>query len=245
MLVRALLLSLFLSSTAHAATTYKVPFTVVPGSVTSTPAGYATSSTPIPVSFPVSGQAVADSTVQRCTVGLVSVAPEIVNDGIEFEIDGYSIGSGCTLGGRVEFEMEIQVPELGGTTTSALLVSTPLSFSFIDYRRVRAEMVRLGTCWSSASPETPIRTSDNAPTIRWDGDNPGPISDPTELVHWIPGDTIRFPVSIEIRMDSDATHNAQGAARVRYEYRVTVPEPSAALPIGVPTLAGLASIRGR
>ena len=64
----------------------------------------------------------------------------------------------------------------------------------------------------------------------------------------IPGDTVRMKVNFSFRFDGRVAPEQAtiGDARVRFEFLVTLPEPSAALslPIGALSLLGLASLRG-
>ncbi|MCA9501830.1 MAG: hypothetical protein H6748_15380 [Spirochaetaceae bacterium] len=246
MLARTLLLFLLVASTAQAATTYKVPISIVPGSLTIQLFGGGNFST-FTGTFPFSGDLAPLATYAGCSSGLVTVSAELVDNGIEVEIDGFAAGSGCTLAGSLDFQLEIQVPELGGTSTTAWLVPMPLVFDFTDFSLVYSNFADEGAETSSI-PEGVLRGVQEDPRIFWNVTAPDPsvpAIDPLEPHVWIPGDTMRIPVTIGLGMSANSTHDAQGTARVRYEYRVTVPEPSAALPLGVATLAGLASMRGR
>jgi len=66
------------------------------------------------------------------------------------------------------------------------------------------------------------------------------MTDPMIL---IPGDNAR--ISVRVRMDLPSSYGSPGRVRVRFELKTVVPVPSAAvsLPIGVVTLAGLASLK--
>ena len=65
---------------------------------------------------------------------------------------------------------------------------------------------------------------------------------PRRLETWVPGDTIEIPARIQFSIPD----NSPADIRVRYEFLVTVPEPSAALsiPLGAAWLAGLAAMKG-
>ncbi len=63
---------------------------------------------------------------------------------------------------------------------------------------------------------------------------------------WIPGDTLRIPITTLLQFNATSGSPTVGEIKVRYELKVTVPEPSAALsiPIGAAWLAGLAAMKG-
>ena len=69
---------------------------------------------------------------------------------------------------------------------------------------------------------------------------------PPHALHWVPGDTIRFGLTAALEMFGNTGNPAQGNVKVRWEYRVTVPEPSTglSLPLGMAWLAGLSMMRG-
>jgi hypothetical protein len=76
-----------------------------------------------------------------------------------------------------------------------------------------------------------------------DPSSPSLLANPIFTQQWLPGDTLRFPVRLDIEFQGIDTI---GDFQIRYEYRVTVPEPSASLslPIGALTLAGLSMMKG-
>lgn len=255
MLTRAALLSvsllLALASATNAATTYKVPFTVVPGSVTFTPTGNVGGTTPIATAFPVSQQVVADTTSSGCTVGLVTVEAALVDGALELGIDGYVVGSGCTLGGRVEFDLELEVPEFGGTTTVARLVPSLTGSNFVDFEQLRTRYtIGIYGMTTSSIPDYPVAVvaQDHSLEASWGPGSP-PISFgssiPIQPMLWVPGDTLRFRPSVDINILGTSRHDAQGSGTIRWEYRVAVPEPSAALtlPVGAMSVALMAAWR--
>lgn len=127
------------SFSASAAQTYKIPIVIVPGSVTFQGQGdYSPVGPPVSVTFPISKQVTGVS--PNCAAALVTVAAEVIDGGLELGINGYAAGPGCDLGGEVVFEVEMQAPELGGTTTSVRLVPQVKTFSFLDYARVFASI---------------------------------------------------------------------------------------------------------
>ncbi len=234
-----------------AAQTYKVPITIVPGSVTFQGTGdYTPSGNPAPATFPISRQLFGNTAGGACSIGLVTVEANIVDGGFEAGVNGYAAGSGCTLGGEIVFDVEIQVPEMGGTTTAVRLVPEVQEFDFLDYARVGVILgSEIGT--TSSIPDFAFATSLSAP-LDWNGtSDPGaPPTTPTggsvSMMHWVPGDTLRFTVRATVFMRGDPVNPAQGNVRTRWEFRVTVPEPSASLsiPVGVLALFGFAALRG-
>lgn len=232
-----------------AAQTFKVPITIVPGSVTFQGQGdYTPVGDPVPAAFPISLQVVG--VTPNCAAALVTVDADIVDGGFEMGISGYAAGTGCSLGGEIVFEIEMQAPELGGTATAVRFVPTVQAFNFLDYASVDA-YVRDNPGTTSSHPDFRF-WGGPAAYLEWDGTS-DPANPPTTpktvnigLTHWIPGDTLRFRVSAGIQMRGNTQNPAQGSARTRFEYRVTVPEPSAglSLPIGALTLLGIAALRG-
>ena len=169
--MRRLLLIVLLVWTlpAAAAQTFKVPITIVPGSVKFQPTGdYTPITGPVPVAFPVSRQVVGSTANGSCSAGLITVTADIVDGGLEVSLNGYAAGGGCRLGGSVSFEVEIQVPEFGGTTTMVRLVPKVQMFDFIDYGTVEMDLFQDDPATSSI-PEVQISDAKDNSSILWNG----------------------------------------------------------------------------
>jgi hypothetical protein len=243
MLTRSLLLTIAVFAWAmpgFAAQTFTVAITAVPGSVTGTVSGV-----PLPTSLPFSAPII--NIVGGCSVtGNFDAA--IVNGGLEVELDITVTGTSCgSTKEEATLELEMVVPELGGTVTMVRLNTVPLvtNFPVIDIATSR------GFAVSGEGVTTSVDGTWHAQfgtaTWEWDpahSEYPTPPLDLQRMIPLIPGDTLRFPFAAELRMQDASSF--VGTFRMRYEFLVTLPEPSAALslPIGVVTLFGLASLRG-
>lgn len=100
-------------------------------------------------------------------------------------------------------------------------------------------------------PSYAYTNDDIGANLRWRRDLEVPsdvpaMQDSIYAMDWIPGDTMRFRAVVMISMRGSTAHPAQGVVRTRWEYRVTVPEPSGSLslPLGMAGLAGLFVLRG-
>ena len=103
------------------ATTYVVPVTAVPGSVEGT-----VSSIPLPTSLPFSAPIID---IGDCSeTGTFSA--EIVNNGLEVELDLTANGAFCRNEQQVGLMLEMIVPELGGTVTMVRLNPVPFVTDF-------------------------------------------------------------------------------------------------------------------
>jgi hypothetical protein len=241
-----ILAALLLASPAFAAETYVVPITIVPGSLTFQPSGDAISGGAIPATLPLGEMVEADSSSPACDFGLLEFTAEIESGRLVVSINGDAVGTSCLLGGSIAFDAEVVVPELGGTTTTVRLVPVVERFEFVGFNLVEAEWNRQEVV-SATIPEYPVGPAAEVKLV-WDGqaDDPGLSSQSLLTEPWIPGDTISFRTVVSLTMRGNSISDAQGLVRVRYEYRVTVPEPSAAisLPIGVGALLALSSMKG-
>jgi hypothetical protein len=153
LLMLLMLLMLVLSGwslPASAAQTYKIPIEIIPGSVTFEPIGDTTSAgQSIPTSFPTTQQVTGNA--GACCSGSVAVVSEIVDGGIEIELSGFAGASGCYLGGAVEFDAQIVSPELGGTSTTTLLVPEVQSFNVQNYAGLTSSFEPLLTANNGSS----------------------------------------------------------------------------------------------
>jgi hypothetical protein len=219
--------------------TFTVPVTAVPGSVTGMVSGV-----PLPTSLPFSATIINIS--GGCSVtGTFDAA--IVNDGLEVELDLTVTGSSCGTKEEVTLELEMVIPELGGTVTMVRLNTVPLTVNFPVIDRAAAR----GFPRSGDGVTTSVEGTWNAQfgTTNWlwepgKPDYPTPPPELQRMIPLIPGDTLHFPFAARLDMRDDSSFS--GTFRMRYEFLVTVPEPSAALslPIGVLGLVGLASMKG-
>jgi hypothetical protein len=244
------ILVLFLnpSGGAMAAQTYSIPVTVVPGSVEFRPSGSSSALPSVfsPVTLPVSEQVAGNSS---CSEGLVTVDADVVDGGLEMGIGGATTGAGpatCSLGGELELDVEVQVPELGGTATSVRLTPSVVNFDFASHRRVSIGIAPVSSSGTTSSlPGLPFEEPSTSWELIW-ADGSGPtLSPPMRHFQWVPGDTLRFRVRVSASMFGNNGISTVGNVRTRWTYRVTVPEPSAGLsiPLGVLTLTWLASPR--
>jgi hypothetical protein len=223
-----------------AAETYTIPISVVPGSVTVEVTGEPDVSVGMPFSIPV------QASTPNCALGGGQFSAEVVNGGLEVEFEGSAVSTGagaCQFIARAKMELELDSPELGGTGTMVRLEAIPeTDFSLIS--SARAEFVsRLGT---SSSVAGSFKTDRFLSYRTWVEGGESTTGDFTELEAWIPGDTVRFPVEVSDQMSGNPGQPTQGTIRVRYVFKVTVPEPSASLslPLGMAWLAGLSKMRG-
>lgn len=224
------------SLSSNAAQTYKVPLSVVPGSVTLTRPGGPTSPSALPISqFGSEG---------GCS-GTYSA--EVVNDGLEIELDGG--GTNCTLTFAMVFHAQITVPELGGTATLIRLEGDPVvsEFDALDYARIIWRPSG-GTGTTSSSPNRSFDCSAVGADYELASNRPNPYDSITlPLLSMIPGDTVTCRSEIEAVFRANGLGTVtSGRLRLRYEFRVTVPEPSASLsiPVGAGALALLSRKRG-
>lgn len=173
---------------ASAAKTFKVPLAVVPGSVTFEPLGLPSPPPPIPVIFPVSEQV----SVPSCGGSTVTVQAGVVHGGIELGVDGFAT-AGCSVGGVIVFEGEIQVPELGGTTTAAVLVPQAMSSNFVTLYQLEAQFgSHVNSATTSSIPDVRFGETVNS-LITWSGNSEVTNFYPeVKPLHWIPGNTLRF-----------------------------------------------------
>lgn len=243
-----LILALCPSTSALAAQTFKLPITVVPGSVEFRPTGSSAAQPPIftPTPLPVSFQVTGNST---CSGGLVDVDVEVVDGGLEVGIAGSAVAVGsstCSLGGEVELDVEVAVPELGGTATAVRLVPEVVNSTFSSLRRISVGITPIASSGTTSSISgLPFAEPDTAWELVW-ADGAGPTLTPAiRHFHWVPGDTLRFRVRLSASMLGNNATSTSGSVRTRWEYRATVPEPSLGLsvPIGVLTLAWMAAPR--
>lgn len=224
-----------------AAETYTIPLSVVPGSVTIEVPGVPDVSVGMPFSVAVQGSE------PNCSLGGGQLSAEVVNGGLEVEFDGAAVSSGagfCQFLARAKMELELESPELGGTGTMVRLEAVPeADFSLLS--QARAEFVSRDPGSSSSVPGS-FSSEGFSANVRWDQSGLGIQGDTRELKAWIPGDTVRFPVEILNIMNGNPGQPTEGTIRVRYVFKVTVPEPSASLslPLGMAWLAGLSMMRG-
>ncbi len=243
-----LVVALCPATAARAAQTFKLPITVVAGSVAFRPSGSSASQppvfspTPLPVSFEVAGNS-------SCSGGLVDVDVELVDGGLEIGVAGSTLGVGsstCSLGGDVELDVEVAVPELGGSATAVRLVPSVTSFAFSSLRRVSIGIAPVASSGTTSSISgLPFEEPSTGSELVW-ADGAGPTLTPAiRHFHWVPGDTLRFRVRLSASMLGNNATSTAGNVRTRWEYRATVPEPSLglSLPIGVLTLAWMAAPR--
>jgi hypothetical protein len=99
---------------------------------------------------------------------------------------------------------------------------------------------------TTSSVTGPFDTSFPAVYVQWDSS--GLVHDtqqPQILLAMIPGDTVQVPLTVGMVTTDGSSY--VGTVQIRYEFVVTVPEPSTALslPIGVLGLAGLAAVHRR
>jgi hypothetical protein len=218
-----------------AAQTFVVPITAVPGSVfINMPDGQ----------FPSQSLPFSQAFNRPSCTGTFSAA--IVNNGIEVEFDVVAPGAGCSESADFQANIEFVVPELGGTVTMVRVVVIPLTTDFPVIDTVSAEIGQ-GAPGSTSSVPGPFNVKFETPHWDWSrgqDDYPRMTGNPQNLVALIPGDTVLMPINTSLRTSDASSYVA--TIRMRYEFLVTVPEPSAALslPIGVVTLFGLASLRG-
>ena len=222
---------------ALAAETYTVPLSVVPGSVTVTSGA----SVGMPFSVAVSDPA---------CVGGGTFSAEVVDGGLEVEFSGSvsenAEGFPCFFSAATaSMQIDVEVPELGGTATMVRLEAIPLQGDFSSISGAVSSFVSDPTGASSSVPGR-FETDGLAAGIDWNSSGSSPSNAWATALHaWIPGDTVRIPIRIAANPRALAGVSTTGTFRVRWVIKATVPEPSAALaiPFGALGLAGLASLR--
>lgn len=224
------------ASPGFAAQTYTVPVTVVPGSITF----LNTQGLSAPFSEPFNF-VLGDSQGTCTTSGTVS--GQLVSGGIELQLDVTATGNGpCRADTNGTMEVEVVVPEFPGTVTMVWFERVPLTvnlppavgftFGLVSQNSGSSDstggifFLPYSTALLSRSPNQPLNEQN------------------TGMIPLIPGDTVRIPFSLRLNTADSTAYS--GTIRVRYELKVTVPEPTASLslPIGVLTAFGLASRRG-
>ena len=145
----------------------------------------------------------------------------------------------------------VNVSELGGSSTDVYLVFAAPVFDFSLLSQARSTMdasPQTESVSTTLGPDVPfVVTIGSRPT--WSGPASNVIFDlesGVSLDSWIPGDTLRIPISTHLQFNAKSGSPTVGEIKVRYERKVTVPEPSAALslPIGGLGLAGQAAMKG-
>ncbi len=244
-LFRAFLAAALFSTTplpAFAAETFKVPFTVVPGSaIFQTDGG-----TAFPISLPYSALI-----SQSCDSGVGTFTIEEVNGGLELGLDGQAFPStgACRLQGEVLLEIEVNVPEVGGSSTDVYMVHTTPVFDFTQLSTVLSLAAANSTNNVSTTLGPGVSFAAGIGSQQtWSGPASNVVLEGSQIgLHpWIPGDTLRIPFTTLLQFNAISGSPTIGEIKVRYELKVTVPEPSAALslPIGALTLAGLSMMKG-
>lgn len=233
------LLAVITPATTWAAQSFVVPITVVPGTVRIQPNTPAS----LPFSVPLPNPTCAGAS------GTFSVS--IVNGGLEVSFSGNVPPtfdpeiSNCAEIVGATMEIELQVPEVGGSGTLVRLDAEPVSSSFSSIHRASASMSATNGLARSSSIAGWLRLGETFSNLNWNADGLMPSGAQVNLHNWIPGDTVRIPIGIGTVAEGSQTVATQGSFRARFVFRVTVPEPSASLslPIGALGLAGLASMR--
>jgi len=201
------------------------------------------SGVPLPTSLPFSVPII--NTNGSCSMTGTFVA-EIVNGGLEVELDLSVNGTTCWGSGSVDLELDMVIPELGGTATMVRLNLVPLVTNFPVIGSVSGSSSMSGDGAVTSSVDGNFKVQFGDIDWGWYAGSPSYPSLPSaqRMIPLIPGDTLRFPLQATLSM-SDAT-SFSGTLRMRYEFLVTVPEPSAtlSLPIGVLGVAGLAAMKG-
>ncbi len=238
--MRAFLISLASmawASSALAAQTYTVPVTVVPGSVQID----GTPGLSVPFSQPFT--IVQGDITGNCTVS-GTLSSQLVNGGLEVELNVTAIGNGpCRLSLPAQMTLQMEVPEFPGTVTMVRLERTRLIENLptpvlVDFSLYGSQLA------SSSSVPDYFRIVDLSALYLRNGGSPTAEPIAASLIPLIPGDTVEMPILLQVRTED--TNAYSGTVRIRYEFKVTVPEPTASLsfPIGALTVFGLASRRG-
>lgn len=225
--VLILLLALLVPSSVTAANSFKIPFSIVPGSVQVAVANNPAQTPDLPFSvFGINGSCYG------------TLSAEVVNGGIEVSFEG-TVVPACTAPASFYFQVEMVVPELGGTATVVRVDARDngSSFSTINSAVVQWRPEPLISTSLSGALASPGELS-----VSWFPNDLVLYGTVSPLASWIPGDTVRMPVTVVF----DLTPTTVGTAKVRYEFLVSVPEPSASLslPLGMAWLAGLSVLRG-
>ena len=231
-----LILGVLLSRGASAAQTFTVPIQVVPGTVRILPN--------LPAGMPFSLQVASAA----CPGSAGTFSAAVVNGGLEVEFSG-SVFAGpendCPIPSSATMEIELVVAEVGGTATMMRVDGVPVTGSFSSIYRANAN-ISLGASATTSSTPARLFVESSGVDITWNSSGgPGILSGLTALQKWIPGDTVRLPVTVSVVPTAGVGQPTQGTFRARWIFKVTVPEPGASLslPIGALGLAGLATRR--
>lgn len=233
----SILLFLFATS-AEAAQTFKVPISVVAGTV------YVEDvAVEMPFSVPV--------TDLGCPGASGVFSAEIVDGAIETRFSGSAFGgiepgSSCLLNAGARMDVELDVPEVGGSATTIRIEAEPIEGTFSSINSAGASMLVQGGLSRSSSVPGYLMLEQQFVSLSWNQDGIQPNGSQTRLQSLVPGDTIRFPVFFGTSLTGTTALPTQGTVRVRYVIRVTVPEPSTAVsvPLGALSLVGVAARRG-
>ncbi|MBW1886366.1 MAG: hypothetical protein JRJ58_22765 [Deltaproteobacteria bacterium] len=220
--MRILLLTLLILAWAMptlAAQTLTVPLSVVTGSVALSPFA----EPEFPVKMPLSQS--IHSLGKNCTTTQGTVSAEVIRNGLEIELDGET-SSICTMEFTLKLTLELESPELGGTSTAVRLDAVPVVQTFVS---VGAATVVLEPRNDASASTSSIPGVFDVAGIRSElyvlGTSFHYGARPSGLETWVPGDTIRMPILVRMVFPD----TSRGTVRVRYQFLVTVPGPAAAL----------------
>ncbi len=137
-------------------------------------------------------------------------------------LERFAEGTNCYLGESLKSEIEVQVPELGGTTTVVRRIPVVQEFTFVDYHAVEVEFLVDGQSIASSTFSGHLLDlewySVRANWARSIQPNPSvPTLSSLIALNWIPADTMRYRVTATLAMASSPNHPAQAIARVRFE----------------------------
>ncbi|MFO0691540.1 MAG: hypothetical protein U0900_22780 [Myxococcota bacterium] len=236
-LLTPLAIAFCIPTESRAAQTFKVPIVVVPGSVS---IGSQTGRS-LPLSHPFGFHFETSEGVCDVTG---TIATQLVNQGLELQIDVNAAGTGgpCLLPEVETLTLRLTAPEFPGTATMVRLHAEVQTLTLPSNVVFRIGMSQREPATTSSEPGVFDLGSWSTVVSR---NAPGSPVEPTgnRLTPLIPGDVVEIPVSLDLSAQDSASYS--GTIRVRFEVRVTVPEPTASLslPLGALTLLGLASLR--
>jgi hypothetical protein len=204
---------------ALTAQTFTVPLSVVTGSVTLSPFAEPA----FPVEMPLSES--IQSLGKNCTTTQGTVSAQVIHDGLEIELDGKT-SSICTMKFTLKLTLELKSPELGVSSTAIRLEAVPIVQTF---RSVGAATVVLEPRSDASASTSSIPGVFDVAGIRSElfvlGTSFHYGTRPNGLETWVPGDTVRIPILIQMVFPDTSS----GTLRVRYRFLVTIPGPAAAL----------------
>lgn len=212
---------------------------------------------PQPLSMPVSAPVPLVPPCGYLSFGTLSM--NVANNGVDLAFAGRNFD--CASEARLSFDVVLQVPVVSLDAVAFVsLVSEVGEHAFTNSPTVPGATgiasLTLGPVGASATSSSlfplPLRVDFSSLVYEF-GEDPPTVgtSGSTSITPLIPGDEVRIPMSVRVRLDGPTGGgNLEGAFDVRFEFQTRLPlpvsglSPSLSIPFGVMGLTGLARLRG-